>query len=53
MKTNTWNPELYESKFAFVWEYGESLVELLNPKQGQHILDLGCGAGQLTAKSPV
>ncbi|MEH6405794.1 MAG: methyltransferase domain-containing protein [Leeuwenhoekiella sp.] len=44
-----WNPELYNDKHAFVYKYGESLIDLLDPKKDERILDLGCGAGQLTA----
>ncbi|GIP22464.1 trans-aconitate 2-methyltransferase [Paenibacillus sp. J22TS3] len=45
---NTWKPDSYDSKLAFVSEYGKSLVELLNPKKNELILDLGCGTGDLT-----
>src|SRR5690606_22702611 len=43
-----WNPELYTNKHDFVYEYGKSLIALLNPKTHERILDLGCGSGQLT-----
>ena len=45
-----WDSHLYENKHAFVWQYGEELLKLLNPKPGESILDLGCGTGQLTEK---
>jgi trans-aconitate methyltransferase len=48
--TNQWNPAEYDAKHAFVYEKAKGLVELLAPKPGERILDLGCGTGALTAE---
>lgn len=45
-----WDPELYEARHSFVWQFAQDLIGLLDPKPGEQILDLGCGPGQLTAK---
>jgi trans-aconitate methyltransferase len=50
MLQNQWNTSLYEGKHAFVWKYGEELLQLLSVQPEERILDLGCGTGQLTAK---
>lgn len=43
-----WNAELYTKKHGFVYAYGADLIDLLAPKPGELILDLGCGSGELT-----
>ena len=48
MANNNWNAQLYSDKHAFVWKLGQGVVELLAPKPGERILDLGCGTGELT-----
>lgn len=42
-----WNATLYDNKHKFVSNFGESLVSFLNPQKGEHILDVGCGTGDL------
>ncbi len=48
--SQTWDPEGYARNARFVAELGMPVVELLAPKSGERILDLGCGDGYLTAK---
>jgi trans-aconitate methyltransferase len=45
-----WNAELYNTKHAFVFNHGRSLIDVLDPKRDESILDLGCGSGALTAE---
>ncbi len=47
MPDNNWNAALYDQKHAFVFEYGRGLLALLEPQEGEKILDLGCGTGHL------
>ncbi len=48
--SQTWDPERYARNARFVSDLGAPVVELLAPRSGERILDLGCGDGALTAK---
>ena len=43
-----WNANLYDTKHKFVSSLATETVELLLPKVGERILDIGCGTGHLT-----
>ena len=45
-----WDPERYSRVAGFVPALGQPVVDLLAPKPGERILDLGCGDGPLTLK---
>src|SRR5580704_12850114 len=45
-----WSAQRYAAAAHFVPAFGTPVVELLDPKPGERILDLGCGDGVLTEK---
>jgi trans-aconitate methyltransferase len=48
--STSWNPESYAKNARFVADLGEPLLQLLDARPGELILDLGCGDGALTEK---
>jgi trans-aconitate methyltransferase len=47
--THDWDAELYDAAHGFVWTFGRELLGMLAPREGERILDVGCGTGHLTA----
>jgi SAM-dependent methyltransferase len=45
-----WSAERYSRHASFVPELGSPVVDLLDPRPGERILDLACGDGALTEK---
>jgi trans-aconitate methyltransferase len=45
-----WDSTLYEESFGIITQFGAGVVELLAPRPGERIVDLGCGTGGLTAQ---
>lgn len=45
--TQRWDPDTYAAHACFVSELGAPVADLLAPKPGERILDLGCGDGAL------
>jgi trans-aconitate methyltransferase len=50
MPTQQWNPDTYARNARFVSDLGAGVLELLAPRPGEQVLDLGCGDGALTEK---
>jgi trans-aconitate methyltransferase len=49
-RSEQWLPDIYDRRAAFVSASGADLIDLLAPRPGEWILDLGCGTGVLTEK---
>jgi SAM-dependent methyltransferase len=50
MREQVWDPKAYQHNAGFVAVLGEPVLRLLAAKPGEHVLDLGCGDGVLTAR---
>ena len=49
-RQQAWQPKDYAANARFVSDLAGAVLEWLDPKSGEHILDLGCGDGALTVK---
>ena len=44
-----WDPQRYLDRHGFIIQRGAALLDLLDPKPGERILDLGCGTGDIAS----
>lgn len=47
---DTWNATLYDTNHSFVSTFGQDIITALAPREDEHILDVGCGTGDLAYK---
>ena len=49
-ESNDWNATKYNKHADFVSNLAMPVIDLLNPKENEKILDLGCGEGTLAVE---
>ncbi|CAN0078924.1 unnamed protein product [Discosporangium mesarthrocarpum] len=47
---SSWDAAEYQRNAHFVPELGKTVIDLLGPRKGEKVLDVGCGDGVLTAE---
>jgi trans-aconitate methyltransferase len=50
VSTSKWDAADYARVGGFVSELGQAALDLLDPRSGERILDIGCGEGSMTKK---
>lgn len=50
MQSKRWDAEDYETRAGYVAELGADILDVLSPRRGERILDIGCGDGSLTRR---
>lgn len=45
VSNQAWDADGYDASFSFVTSYGAALLDLLEARPGERVLDLGCGTG--------
>jgi len=49
-RQDAWNATMYDTNHSFVSRFGQDLITALAPREAEHILDVGCGTGDLANK---
>jgi trans-aconitate methyltransferase len=47
-RDTNWETASYDGEHSYVFEYGEAVLDRLDPQPDERIVDLGCGTGHLT-----
>tara|TARA_Y100001970_G_scaffold19801_2_gene22385 strand:+ start:26623 stop:27420 length:798 start_codon:yes stop_codon:yes gene_type:complete len=48
-ESSSWDAGLYDRSFGYIQKMALDLIDDLSPKQGECIVDLGCGTGEMAA----